>query len=393
MPSIVVAGGFYFERCLSPGTVEMFGSGGRAAAAIASFTDVTLHTFFPPERAEDVRDNLRAFGVETVIHPSESVVEFHYHFPLSPPRFAPIPLPRATEAKVDGETVLRFGCVEGGMVVTADVAIYDPQSGKDPRPFKENGSQAGRLAMVLNNAELALMSSAGSMEEQVRNLTDKPDVVIVKCGPYGARVFEGGSEVGQVPVYISKSVYKIGSGDIFSAMFAYFWSQESLSALDAADKASQYVAHYVEHRSTRLPRTLEKLRPWTPQKGPAKVYLAGSFFTSEHVWLVEEAYNGLKSLGIPVFSPYHDVGLGTGTEIAQADLIGLHECELIFALITDNDPGTLFEIGYAISKGKKVIAFAQNARGQDHTMLHGTGCLICDDLATALYQVAWKSME
>lgn len=390
---MIVAGGLYFERCLSPSAVELFGSGGRAAAAIASFTKVRLHTFFPSEREDDVHANLGAFGVETIVHPSDAVVEFHYHFPLSPPRFAPIPLPRAKQIEVRGDTVLQFGCVEGSMIVNADTAIYDPQSGKNPKAFKENGSQARRLAMVLNDAELSLMSGDGSMSERVSNLSDEPDVVVVKCGPHGARVFERGREIGQVPVYLSNSVYKIGSGDVFSAVFAYFWSQKDLPPVEAADKASQYVAHYVAHRSPRLPVSLAKLEPWSPSRPPGKVYLAGSFFATEHIWLVEEAYGALKALGLPTFSPYHDVGLGTGTEIAEADIRGLEECEIVFALISDRDAGTLFEIGHAISRGKRVIAFAQNSRTQDHTMLLGTGCEIFDDLATALYRTAWASME
>lgn len=393
MPRIVVAGGCYFERCLSPSAFELFGSGGRAAAAMSSFSDVTLHTYFPEDREGDVHANFAVFGVETIVHASEAVVEFHYHFPLSPPRFAPIPLPHAEDVLVSGDTVVRFGCVEGSMVVNAKVAVYDPQSGHDPRPFKENGSRADRLALVLNKAELVRLCGLGAMEEQVARLTDSPDVVVVKCGAHGARVFEAGKEVGRVPVYRTKSVYKIGSGDIFTAMFAYFWGEQNLPAVEAANIASKYVAYYVSNRCTNLPDSPPELESWQPHKEPEKVYLAGSFFTSEHVWLVEETYGALISLGIPTFSPYHDVGLGTGKEIAAADLRGLHDCAILFALISDNDPGTLFEIGYAISLGKKVIAFSQNSRSQDHTMLLGTECEIHDDLATALYHTAWASMS
>lgn len=390
---MIVAGGVYYERCFSPNVEELYGSGGRAAVAVSSFTSVKLHTFFPDDARDDVIFNMGAFGVEAVTYPSPSVIEFFYHFPLSPPRIAPIPLPVAEPIKVTGDQIIRFGCLEGEIVTESEVAVFDPQSGGRPQAFGANGSRAQRLAMVLNEGELATLSQGDGIEAKVRNLTDRPSVVIVKSGPHGAFVFENGERVGRVPVYRSSRVYKIGSGDIFTAMFGFWWMKGGLSPLEAADRASRYVAHYVETRVPQMPESLPTRPAWSPINPPRTVYLAGSFFTTEHLWLVEETRAALRSLGIPCFSPMHDVGVSTAHHVAKADLAGLDRSHVVLAMVSDRDPGTLFEIGYAIKLGLKVIAVAENPGPQDLTMIKGTGCQVESDLATAIYEAAWASME
>jgi hypothetical protein len=376
--------------------VQLYGSGGRAAAALSKLTSVELHTFFPEADKEDVVLNMAALGVDCVVHPSHHVIEFHYHFPLSPPRIAPVPLPTADDVTIQAEHIVRFGCLEGEMVVHAKIAVYDPQSGGQPAPFGANGSTADRLALVLNESELFVLSAAEPgepIDTQVARLSDNPEVVIVKSGPHGAAVFLNGKRAGEVPVYKSENVYKIGSGDIFTAMFALGWIERGLSALEAANQASRYVAHYVETRLPEMPAEPPIKEPWSPKKAPGKVYLAGSFFSTEHRWLVEETRAALLSLGIPCFSPLHDVGVGTGKAIAEADIAGLDECEVVLALLSDMDPGSLVEVGYAVRQGLKVIAVVESPGPQDLTMVGGLGCSIQTDLATAVYHAAWASME
>lgn len=130
-----------------------------------------------------------------------------------------------------------------------------------------------------------------------------------------------------------------------------------------------------------------------PVTRPKQVYLAGSFFSTEHLWLVEEARLALRSLGIPCFSPLHEVGATNLDYVAAKDLAGLDKCSVVLALVSDMDPGTIFEIGYAVSKGIRVVALVENPGPQDLIMIRGTGCEVYDDFATAVYEVAWASME
>ena len=389
---LIVAGGYYLERCLTPQVEEFFGSGGRAAAAIAGFAPVKLHTFAPSDLSADVTLNMAGFGVDVEIHPSPDLIEFSYHFPLSPPRISPIPLPRAADARVTGSRVLRFGCLEGEMIVDARQAVYDPQSGALPSPFKANGSKADELALVLNEGELFALGGGSDRDSAVRALGDQPAVVVVKAGPEGALVYEAGVFVGSVPAYQSASVYKIGSGDIFSAMFAYAWMAKGAAPLDAADAASRYTAHYVETRHPSLPASPPTKQPYRPGRSRRFVYLAGPFFSAQQIWTLEETHSALLGLGIEHFSPLHDVGWRPDDEVAELDLLGLDKAEVVLALLYDMDPGTLFEIGYACRNGKEVLVVVEDEGEHDLTMLRGTGCKIYRDLATAIYSTAWASM-
>ena len=398
---MIVAGGVYYERCLTPSVEELFGSGGRAAVALSQISDVTLHTFFPKSEAQNVVLNMAPFGVTPVVHPSEAVIEFFYSFPLSLPRIAPIPIPRADTVQVRGGNVIRFGCLEGDFVVEAETAVYDPQSGNKPRSFGENGSRAERLALVLNEGELRGLSSVDAeiddLPALVGGLVDKPDVVVVKAGPRGAHVFERGAKVGTVPVYKSASVYKIGSGDIFTAMFAHCWAERQMSAIDAADAASRYVSLYVENRLPTMGREPPNDRIAVEielRDEPYKIYLAGSFFSAEHIWLVDEVRTAIDAFRVPCFSPMHDVGIGTGKEFAEADIEALDDdCDVMLAMLSDNDPGTLMEIGYAVAQKLPVFVVSENPGPQDLTMIAGTGCHVHNDLSTAIYHAAWAALE
>ncbi len=72
---------------------------------------------------------------------------------------------------------------------------------------------------------------------------------------------------------------------------------------------------------------------------------------------------------------------------------GLNDSDCIFAILNDFDSGTIFEIGYAIAKKKKVIVFVENFSKEDLTMIEGSGCLIFSDIASAIYNLVWTSIN
>lgn len=391
--AITIAGGVYFERCLTPARSALLGSAGRAAAALSSLSDrVTLHSFHPAERALDAHYALSAYGVEAIFYPSTAVVGFEYLHPMSSPRISPVPLPVAGTVAVEGEVVLRFGCLEGDFRICGRRAVYDPQSGSAPAPFSQNGSKAETLALVLNRGEATLLTSEDDPGRAALALgkSDRADVIVIKMGAAGALVFQGGQQW-QVPAYQANAVDKVGSGDVFSATFAHFWGEQGQNAAAAADLASRYTSGYVEDRLLPLPSIPPEKSPIKPLTKRPKVYLGGPFFTTPQLWMVEEARSGLLSLGAEVFSPMHDVGFGPDEMVAKKDLAGLDQCDVMLALLSDSDPGTLFEVGHARATGKPVVALVESPRKQDSTMLLGTSCEIVDDLATALYRVVWAA--
>jgi hypothetical protein len=285
--------------------------------------------------------------------------------------------------------------VEGEAVVTGDRVIYDPQSSGEPIPFGENGSTANTLAVVINEYELTEIGCP-SENLSLERIFDEwnADIVVLKLGPFGAKVFDRSLKPKYINTYPTDKVFKIGSGDVFSAIFAHYWGQEKRDPSEAADLASKAVAAYVKTRT--LPIYKEAISSisggkFIDVKSKKNVYLAGPFFNTSQLWLADEILRRLENFGLDVFSPFHHVGLaGGGRDVAKEDLKGLHECDIVLAVIDGSDPGTCLEVGYARSIEKPVIALCERVPDFEQTMLIGTDCIIQEDLITALYSCVWS---
>lgn len=393
---ITITGGVYQERCIEPYWDDVYGSAGRAAAALADFGQAIRVFTYRAKTLQNGIDNLAsAFGIELRGPKVASGVEFEYVHSLGTPRITPRPdaIPCGMAIDVIGDVVLRFGMLEGSAKVTGNRVVYDPQSAFDPRPFHENGSTAEQLAVILNQFEGERLTAAMEPKEIVARIFDQwsVEIVVLKMGGRGALVAVNGGISASVPAYRSDNVWKIGSGDVFSAAFTYFWGTCKKTPAEAADLASRATSYYCGTRGLPLPGEeilrAPKFAPVKPRRG--KVYLAAPFFNLGERWIVEEVRRLLIQLGMEVFSPLHDVGVGPGKVVAAADLKGLDECSVVLAILNGSDAGTIFEIGYATAQGKPVIALAQNMRPEDLKMPCGSGCRIYGDLVTAIYQTVW----
>jgi nucleoside 2-deoxyribosyltransferase len=285
--------------------------------------------------------------------------------------------------------------LEGLPTVQADCGVYDPQSENNVVPPPEFIRRCQRLALVLNERELLALGSRSDVLSCARGLLAKfqAEVVVVKQGPFGCLVVEKGAHF-RIPVFPSETVFKIGSGDVFSAAFAKFWCLDGLSPDRAAEQASRCTSLYC------LTRNIDAVSNYKSPLAPAKkrtrpkVYLAGPFFSLAQRFLVEEARRSLASLGATVFSPLHDVGTDTDpATIALEDLKGLKASNAVLALISDLDPGTIFEVGYARSREMPVVAYAEGVKDEHLTMLVGDHCLCVEDFCSALYNTIWGGMK
>lgn len=398
MSSITIAGGVYREKCLRPAWHEFYGSAGRAASVIASLGGVAeLHAFMDP----DCQDVLESRGMlerfKVVPQKMNQSLTFSYIHGLDSPQvFGDVG--GNPDLVVRAENVLCFGAYERDVVVTAGRVVYDPQNVNNPADFYANGSSAEELALVLNSYEASKMSfyRYSSAEDIAKYLCEHggAKIVVLKQGARGALVYSEGI-FQKVPAYKSSSVWKIGSGDVFSANFAYRWLIENKSPTESARMASLATAYYSETRGFANSTQLNKFTasPIAREADCAKnkpiVYLAGPFFTLAELWLVEQAKSNLEDLGLEVFSPYHAIGPGAAHEVAQKDLIGLDRSNIVFAIGDGMDSGTVFEIGYAIAKGKKVVMYCENETTENIKMMEGTNCYICNDYVTAIYHTLW----
>ena len=400
-----IVGGVYREICIFPEDDVIYGSGGRAAAALSALCPgITLSSFV----GEQLRTTIEYHASELwrtklCAHPIPETLSFLYRHGLSTPLIRPKGFGDsiAPSINVCDDTVLQFGMLEGGASVQGRRVIYDPQNPRHPEYFNHANSTADELAYVLNSSELLKMTGRCEVDSAAKQLLALPnvEVVVVKLNIQGARVYLP-STVESVCAYATNTVWPIGSGDVFSAVFAYYWGARRIAPKDAAAFASRAAALYCRNR--RLPLQPEDIESsafsLTPirLRGPpsgAKIYIAGPFFTMAQLWMVEEVRKVLLAAGYGVFSPYHDVGLGSADRVAARDIAGIEECSAMFAICDGVDPGTYFEIGYAVKKGIPVVALGEQTSEESMKMVVGTGCCFHRDFASAIYRVMWGALS
>ncbi|MGH8493114.1 MAG: PfkB family carbohydrate kinase [Moraxellaceae bacterium] len=405
---VEVVGGAYGEECSFPPRKIYRGSGGRAAAVLSSLgVKTTLNTVTGPLLGSVFQSIAETCGYELKAAPGTEDIWFRYRHPLSHPTIYP-PQPKAisSRAPIHVETALIFGMLEGRPEVHAKKAVYDPQDGSRSQHFFANGSSASELAVVASYSEAKALTGESAPEAMAANLLSDPRIsaVVIKCGPQGALV-KTRSDQDWIRAFPTKRVYKVGSGDVFSAAFTFAWISQGKDPISSAWFASRIVAAYVETGQDRIDNSLSalfesetlKARELYSGKGPralpkTQIYLAGPFFNTAQQWLIDEARGALMDMGFTVFSPVHEVGFGPAEEVAQADLKGLDASGLVLAVLDGLDAGTVFEVGYARAKNIPVVAIAECVDTNDLTMMIGSGCVMTNDFATAIYLACWHLM-
>lgn len=404
--TIHVVGGVYREYCVHPHWNDIYGSAGRAALAIGTMdTPVVLHSFMD-RQAKEVLEGKGVYLADFTIKPSSApqTVRFRYLHDLATPVITDVPQQPYGTLEVKAEKVVRFGMLDGDAKVDAEWAVYDPQNVKEGKPFGENGSSAKHLALVLNSWEAAHMAgrpnAPASEVAPILAAQQHAEVVIIKMGPQGAYVWTAGQQ-SQVPAYRTNRVWKVGSGDCFVAHFANGWMAEGRTPADAAARASLATAYYCETQAFVTPQILAGLQ--YPAIAPSasylqnpkrQVYLAGPFFDLAQIWMVEQARMSLTEMGLEVFSPFHDIGLGSANDVVAKDLEALEKSHIVFAICDGLDAGTIFEIGHARSKNIPVVVYSERHHGGESLkMMEGTNCVLCSDFTTAVYSTLWEAVQ
>jgi len=401
---ITIVGGFYRESCRFPASDEYWGSGGRAAAAIHELGIPTKLVTTADINAKLILSSIaKSIGFQFSITPVPATIVFQYDHGLS----TPIIWPRLhdverVQLRAQADCILQFGMLDADAEIDGRVVVYDPQEPNSPKHFCSS-NRPTRLAYVLNRTEARQLGNSDDLGESLENIArhSGAQVIVVKRGARGALVWENG-KTDAVPAYETKHVWPIGSGDVFAAVFAARWGVQDASALEAANSASRATADYVQNQSLPIPKSvIEGESPFPPlhvnsnkpEEGTFDVYLAGPFFNMPQLWLVDEARIALKGMGLRVFSPYHDIGVGHGCDVAPKDIAALEKSRVVLAFLDGGDPGTLFEVGYARAKRIPVIALAQCTPEEPLKMVSGTACEICSDFVTAIYKSAWAAWK
>ena len=397
---MIIVGGIYHELCRDPVHEDLFGSGLRASYALSKTTaPPTLCSVATAEEADLVK------GIGIMLDHVERTrpIRFWYDTPISSPIHDynsrnSWTISLATEA----DMALVFGMLEAKPTVRAARLVIDPQSPNTTDLREHFDWNAERLAIVGNQREILGLAGSTSRPvseaaERVRELYSA-ELVIAKCGPLGA-VLVDDSGLSIVNPYPTAVVWPIGSGDVFSALFAWYWGDQEEEPLEAARRASMGTATWCSKGALQV--VTERGEVIAPQSvsineqatlRDVRIYLAGPFFNYGERWLVNLVRDSLINLGIGVFSPLHDVGIGPPDKVAPADIRGLEDCHAVLALLDGVDSGTLFEVGYAKAKNIPVVGFAEQPRNPNLTMLLGTEVPVYSDLAQAVYQAAWSGL-
>jgi sugar/nucleoside kinase (ribokinase family) len=396
---MLVVGGTYLERCVTPDRNVVAGSGMRAAAILrGADPDLQLVSAVSDLDRDAYESAANAYGVDVSWLDRTSPIAFDYFTPLSTPaitgRNARI---RADPEHVNSEAALAFGMIEGAPPLRARRAVFDPQQPRELAGLELGGITAESVAVVLNSAETAAVSGTSDPWEGGRIILESGgvDVVITKRAMRGALVTTAEGQRTVSPRR-TRSVWPIGSGDAFAAGFAWAWAERGLDPFESAEIASRVAGRWCSTSSFEIPAEVLAGDDHVGESIPvndARVYLAGPFFTVAERWLIDLCRS---ALGPHVFSPLHDVGVkGPGdpaSDTAVADLEGLKECDSVLALIDRSDPGTIFETGWATAAGIGVVAYGEMLEQSAITMIEGSGSTIVRDLSTAVYLAVWAAM-
>jgi hypothetical protein len=397
-----IVGGTYYEVCSELYWDEIYGSGFRAVNLILENfpkQKINFHTYTDAAVSEHLSVFDRKYSnLNLESHKIFRCAKFIYDHPLKTPVIQPRPdvyCDMNLSITAANENTLAFGMIEADLKIMGKKVVYDPQSPANPKPFASNGSKAERLIVVVNTSEARILAKSSDLSA-IKNYffnEEGCEACIIKMGAKGAMLFNSiEDDPIKIPVFKTQKVWPIGSGDVFSTYFAQMWFSGNENLQECAVSASKATAIYCESKKLNISEDLlnfsmpELNVKVTPEN---QVYLAGPFFTFSQRWLINEVRNSLRGFGVKVFSPMHDVGYGTAQDVALPDLMGIDDSEVLIAIVDGLDSGTIFEIGYAIAKKKKVIVFVQNEGEESLKMLDGSGCSIERDLSTAIYKTYW----
>jgi hypothetical protein len=378
-----ITGGLYHEQCCLPKWDCVFGSGGRAAAAISKMSDeTTLHSYGNSENVKLVEFEQK-FNLEIKLIYRPSIIVFSYFHPLSRPHIEPSlnTIKQEQPIHVEGESVLRFGFIEGEAVVDANKAVFDPQTWLRKPSFRLNGSKANELAIVLNELELSSFGVSSDIKKNAFQLMEEEqaNVVVVKKGPRGAEVFESSGLSSHIPVFKSSRVFKIGTGDIFSAVFAHYWTEKRLLPKEAAYMASKAVAEYCN--SGLLPIDKNKVTAFEPLNvtHSGTVLLLGKVNTLGNRFVLEEARFVLMDMGFKVICP----ALNSQNDNSATSIL----------VLADTFSKDIEKQIYPYLSSVPIIILNQNTDISISKIKSLSNMTIVDDFTTAIYRSAWAASE
>lgn len=264
----------------------------------------------------------------------------------------------------------------------------------------------GRLQAVIISTSSPLFMNLGHEDldgllAAVRTLS--PEVFLLKENRGGSRLFDlRKGSVLQIPATLSRTINSVGVGDVYSSVMVAHsqkgWVEAAWRGCQAATIYSQStfpddIKREVQ-RGFRLPlSTLQGLGgaslPWH-ERQKYSIYLAGPDFSYVDKRELDRAVDSLMYHNFRVRRPIVENGElerpATESGLRRAYFLDcqlLRDCDVVFAIPLDRDPGTLVEIGMAIEMGKKIVTYDPR-RENENTMVMVGSSIFSADLDTCL---------
>ncbi|WP_412468205.1 PfkB family carbohydrate kinase [Pedobacter sp. KLB.chiD] len=394
---ISVVGGTYREIDYDDVAMEIFGSGFRCVKfLLENKCAVEFNTTGSSEVSKFLAENKKVyenFNFDCIEY--DEFITFKYSFALDDPTIFPsiLNIKKSNKIYLTGTNIICYGMLETDFSVEGNKVVYDPQTSIKPIKFKDIGT-ADELIYIVNLNEARSIASSEDINEIKWYFFNEENVkaVIIKNGPYGATLYHENDEV-QIPSFITDNVNKIGSGDVFTSSFGYYWMEMGLKLEECALYASMSTALYCDKKiyiNTSSGPTFNYKRFANNKLTDICIYLAAPFFSIAELILIDKIRNAFLGFGVKVFSPFHDIGLGDDATIAKKDIEGINKSDIVFCVLDNLDPGTLVEIGYSMGNGKKMIGYHRTCYKPQLTMLNAGDVTIYNNLTTAIYHTIWN---
>ncbi|MEW1780862.1 nucleoside 2-deoxyribosyltransferase [Arthrobacter sp. NPDC080086] len=277
---------------------------------------------------------------------------------------------------------------------TFDVA-YDVDSIASLQAF------SGRTQAIILSTSSPLFSRRGhenidALIAEIRTLS--PDVFLLKENRGGSRLFDlRDGSVEEIPAQLGKTVNSVGVGDVYSAVMLGYsgrgWIEAAWRGCQAATAYSQTTYPDDLRRDVQrgLNLSVQTLRalggttlPWHDRQR-FSLYLAGPDFSYVAKAELDRAVDSLTYHNFRVRRPIQENG-ELARPASRAELIRtyhkdyqlLEECDVVFAVPLDRDPGTLVEIGMAIALGKPVITYDPRNENNNTMVVVGSSVYSAD---------------
>lgn len=394
---IIVIGGTYREIEYDDISLEIFGSGFRSSKfLLENNCEVKFYTSGNSDVLNFLKENKKVYkNFSFQCQDYHEFITFKYCFSLDQPSIFPnlLNITKTEELSVQAQNIVAFGMLETEFKLDGNKIIYDPQTSIKPIKFSQIGT-ANELIYIVNKKEAEALASSKQIDE-IKDfffITEGTKAFIIKNGPFGATLYTEDGEI-NVPAYITKNVHKIGSGDIFTSSFAYYWMEKGMSISDAVLFASKSTASFCDKKvyidSSKPGFSDYKVFKYKDISSK-QVYLASPFFSIADLILIDKVRSAFLDFGVNVFSPFHDIGIGNEIAIARKDLDGINNSEIIFLILDNLDSGTLVEAGYSFAKEKKMIGYQRTCNDSDILMLKPSEMKIFNHITTAIYHTIWN---